>query len=354
LTIAALSVVVAAIAGGCSDDSATSAATSSVPTSVATTEQVVAASSGTSALTVVQALDTAFVDVVARVGPTVVEISTPSGLGSGIIYDTAGNIVTNAHVVGNDTSFSITTQDGHTYAATLVGVYPPEDLAVVRVSTPMGITPAKFGDSNKVQVGQIALAIGNPLGLDSSVSQGIVSFNGRTVPEGNGVVLRSTIQTSAAINPGNSGGALVNLAGEVIGIPTLAAINPESGGSAAPGIGFAIASNTATRIADQLIKQGRVTDSGRAALGITAATVVDRAGKRAGVLLRAVQAGGPADVAGLRVGDIITAIDGKPTPDQQTLQAVLASLQPGTTVTIDVTRADGTAKVSAKLGTLPG
>ena len=149
------------------------------------------------------------------------EISTPSGLGSGIIYDTAGNIVTNAHVVGSDTSFSVATQDGHTYAATLVGVYSPEDLAVVRVSPPMSITPAKFGDSDKVQVGQIALAIGNPLGLDSSVSQGIVSFNGRTVPEGVGVIVRSTIQTSAAINPGNSGGALVDLAGEVIGIPTL-------------------------------------------------------------------------------------------------------------------------------------
>jgi putative serine protease PepD len=109
-----------------------------------------------------------------------------------------------------------------------------------------------------------------------------------------------------------------------------------------------------TRIADQLIKQGRVTDSGRAALGITAATVVDRAGKSAGVLLRAVQAGGAADAAGLRVGDVITAIDGKPTADQLSLQTILAGLQPGATVTIDVTRSSGPSKVSAKLGTLPG
>ncbi|TML11543.1 MAG: PDZ domain-containing protein [Actinobacteria bacterium] len=354
-SIAAVAVAVAAIAAGCSNGSSGSAATTSSSTSVASTSQAASGSSGaTSTPSALQALDAAFVDVVARVGPSVVEISTPSGLGSGIIYDTAGDIVTNAHVVGSDTSFAIATQDGHTYTATLVGVYAPDDLAVVKVSAQMGIAPAKFADSTKIQVGQITLAIGNPLGLDSSVSQGIVSFNGRTVPEGNGVVLRSVIQTSAAINPGNSGGALVDLAGEVIGIPTLAAADPQFGGGAAPGIGFAIASNTVTRIADQLISQGRVTDSGRAALGVTVATVVDRSGKAAGVLLRAVQTGSAADAAGLRVGDVITAIDGKPTSDQLALQTILAGMQPGATVTIDVTRAGGTSKVSAKLGTLPG
>jgi S1-C subfamily serine protease len=302
-----------------------------------------------------QALDAAFVDIVARVRPSVVEISTPSGLGSGVIYDSTGDIVTNAHVVGSDSSFTVTAQDGHVYTATLVGTYPPDDLAVVKVSGGLSNAPATFADSGKVQVGQLALAIGNPLGLDSSVSEGIVSFAGRTVPEGGGVVLRNVIQTSAAINPGNSGGALVDLAGEVIGIPTLAATDPQLGGGAAPGIGFAVASNTVTHIADQLIAQGKVTDTGRAALGIAAATVVDRSGQSAGVLLRTVQPNGPADAAGLHVGDVVTAVDGRATPDLQTLQTVLAGKEPGADVTLDVTRADGSkVKVQAKLGTLAG
>jgi S1-C subfamily serine protease len=125
-------------------------------------------------------------------------------------------------------------------------------LAVVRLT---GTTPppAAFADSSKLQVGDLALAIGNPLGLASSVSQGIVSSTGRSVSEGNGVTLKSAIQTSAAINPGNSGGALVNLSDQVIGIPTLAATDPQLGGGAAPGIGFAIPSNTVRQVANQLI-----------------------------------------------------------------------------------------------------
>src|SRR6058998_762312 len=124
--------------------------------------------------------------------------------------------------------------------------------------------PAAFADSSKVRVGEFALAIGNPLGLRSSVTEGIVSSLGRTVSEGNGVALSSAIQTSAAINPGNSGGALVDLHARVIGIPTLAALDPELGGSQAPGIGFPIPSNTVKKIADQLIANGRVVRSGRA------------------------------------------------------------------------------------------
>jgi S1-C subfamily serine protease len=133
-----------------------------------------------------------------------------------------------------------------------VGASTGNDLAVVRLS---GVAPhpATFADSSKLQVGDMVLAIGNPLGLASSVSQGIVSFTGRNVSEGNGVTLKSVIQTSAAINPGNSGGALVNLSDQVVGIPTLAAVDQQIGNSAAPGIGFAIASNTVRRVADQLI-----------------------------------------------------------------------------------------------------
>src|SRR6202011_5414375 len=143
---------------------------------------------------------------------------------------------------------------------------------------------AKFADSSRVAVGAIALAIGNPLGLSSSVTQGVVTFNGRTVGEGNGVVLPDTVQTSAAINPGNSGGALVDIKGAVIGIPTLAATDPQLGGGAAAGIGFAIPSNTVKLIAGQLVSSGRVVNSGRAALGIRGSTATDVSGRPVGVI----------------------------------------------------------------------
>jgi S1-C subfamily serine protease len=176
-------------------------------------------------------------------------------LGSGIVYDAHGDVVTNAHVLDGATRVTIRLSDGTKHAATLVGKSTGNDLAVVRLS---GVTPrpAAFADSSKLQVGDLVLAIGNPLGLASSVSQGIVSATGRSASEGNGVTLKSAIQTSAAINPGNSGGALVNLSQEVVGIPTLAALDPEMGGAPAPGIGFAIPSNTVRKVADQLIQRG--------------------------------------------------------------------------------------------------
>ena len=164
-------------------------------------------------------------------------------------------------------------------------MFAPDDLAVIRVQSGAGsLHPASFGRSASVRVGEIVLAMGNPLGLTGTVTDGIVSATGRTVSEGQGssAVLISAIQTSAAINPGNSGGALVNLAGQVIGIPTLAAADPQLGGAAA-GIGFAIPSDTVTSIAGQLIATGKVTNSGRASLGITAQTVADASGQPAGV-----------------------------------------------------------------------
>jgi S1-C subfamily serine protease len=145
----------------------------------------------------------------------------------------------------------VTLDNGNRHGATLVGTDPSNDLALIRVS---GARPpaATFADSSKVVSGQLALALGNPLGLRASVTQGIVSGERQHVPEGNGVTLPSMIQTSAAINPGNSGGALVDLNGRVIGTPTLAAIDPQLGNSAAPGIGFAIPSNTVRSVAQQL------------------------------------------------------------------------------------------------------
>jgi S1-C subfamily serine protease len=331
-----------ACSSGKSSPSASSTASSSTPIS--------AAASGSAA-----SLQQDFVNVVNKVRPSVVEISTDTGLGSGVVFDAQGNIVTNAHVVGNATQFKVTFFDGQTIPGTLVGAFVPDDLAVVKVSKAKGLSAATFGDSSKLQVGDIAMAIGNPLGLASSVTEGIVSFNGRTVGEGNGVVLPDTVQTSAAINPGNSGGALVNLNSEVIGIPTLAATDPQLGGGAAAGIGFAIPSNTVKQIAPQLISQGKVTNSGRAALGISGATATDPTGQPGGVIVTQVQPGGGAAKAGIQVGDVITQINGQPTPTLSALQDVLAGLKPGDTATLTIVGANGGQRsVKVTLGNLTG
>ena len=160
--------------------------------------------------------------------------------------------------------------NGRNLTGHLVGTYAPDDLAVIKVTAANGLAPAHLGNSAALEAGDIVLAIGNPLGLSSSVSEGIVEFNGRGVSEGNGVFLPDLVQTSAAINPGNSGGALVNLSAQVVGIPTLGASN---GSAAAPGLGFAIPSNTVSLIAPQLIAKGKVaTTAGRAGLGNSAQT----------------------------------------------------------------------------------
>jgi putative serine protease PepD len=290
------------------------------------------------------ALQDDFVKTIGMVRPSVVEVATDSGLGSGVVYDTKGDIVTNAHVVGTATRFRVALLDGQVVDAALVGTYAAGDLAVVKVAAGVRVAPLPLADSGNVRVGDISIAVGNPLGLSSSVTEGIVSSVGRTVGEGNGVVLPSSIQTSAPINPGNSGGALVDIDGALIGVPTLAAINPEMG-SAAVGIGFAIPSNTVKLIADQLIADGRVTKTGRASLGVVGSDAVDPStGSAVAVLVRDVQAGSAAARAGIRVGDLITAVDGRPTPDLNSLSEILAGHQPGDNVRLDVRHEDGTTQ----------
>jgi putative serine protease PepD len=202
-----------------------------------------------------EALQKQFVDVVDHVSPQVVQIQTGEGLGSGIVYDNRGDIVTNAHVAGDFNRFLVTLPGGEKHAATLVGTDPSNDIAVIHLSgaTP---APATFADSSGLRSGDLVFAIGNPLGLQSSVTQGIVSSLNRKVSEGNGVTLSNVVQTSAEINPGNSGGALVDLDGNVVGVPTLAALDPEFGDTPAVGIGFAIPSNTVRSVADRLIAAG--------------------------------------------------------------------------------------------------
>jgi putative serine protease PepD len=193
--------------------------------------------------------------------------------------------------------------------------------------------PARFGHSRALAVGDLVFAIGNPLGLRSSVTEGIISSLGRTVSEGNGVALPSVIQTSAAINPGNSGGALVDLESEVIGIPTLAALDPEFGQTPAAGIGFAIPSEAVKLIADQLISSGEVSRSGRAFLGVRVATTFC-----GGAMVASVEAAGPAASAGIKPGDVIVAIDKTPVANADELAAALAQIKPGNTIQVEVVR----------------
>ena len=295
------------------------------------------------------AFQSAITAVVHELSPSVVQIQTSSGLGSGIVFDSDGDIVTNNHVIGSDTGSFTVTAGAHSYGATLVGRFAPDDLAVVRVSG-AHLTPAAFADSSALEVGDVAIAIGNPLGLRSSVTDGIVSAFRQGVSEGNGVALPLMIQTSAAINPGNSGGALADLEGRVIGIPTLAATDPALGGSAAPGIGFAIPSNLVKDIATQIIRFGHVTNSHRAYLGVE---IGDTNGL--GVYVQSVTSGGPAGKAGIVSGDVITTVNDQPTPTVDDFTSVVAELKPGTTVSLGIDTQHGDHKtVRVKLGEFPG
>ena len=292
------------------------------------------------------ALQAAFVRAVGAVSPSVVQIEDKTGLGSGIVLDSRGDIVTNNHVVTGAKVFTVTTSTGKRYTAKLVGAFAADDLAVIRV-TGGRLVPASFADSSAVEVGDLAMAVGNPLGLRSSVTLGIVSAFRQAVPEGNGVTLPSMIQTSAAINPGNSGGALADIQGRVIGIPTLAATDPEIGGSA-PGIGFAIPSNLVKDIAGQIVRYGKVVNSHRAYLGVSVGDT------GSGIVVISEPASGPAARAGIGVGDLIVSVDGHATTSTAVLSQVLAELKPGAIVPVVVeTQLGRKGTVHVTLGTYP-
>lgn len=299
--------------------------------------------------------------VVSAVLPSVVQIFTSNATGSGVVFDGNGDIITNAHVVGKEATVEVVpATGGESVKAKVIGTFPAGDLAVIRVESEASkLKVATFGNSEDVKAGQIVLAMGNPLGLTGSVSQGIVSALGRTVSASASAgaaptTITDAIQTTAAINGGNSGGALVNLAGDVIGIPTAAARDPEAG--AAPGIGFAIPSNTATDIAKQLISTGRVTNSGRASLNISATTVATSDGQEAGVGIISAASGGAAATAGLQDGDVIVELGGQKTPNVATLNALLAQFKPGEKVEVKYLRpgsaGSGTATATVTLGAL--
>jgi Do/DeqQ family serine protease len=255
-------------------------------------------------------------------------------LGSGVVVDSQGTILTNNHVVEHASEVKVAFQDGHERPARIVGVDARTDLAVLHVDD--GVLPrAVMGDSDGLQVGDIVLAVGNPFGIGQTVTMGIVSALGR----GNvGVAdYEDFIQTDAAINPGNSGGALVNTRGEVVGINT--AILSRTGGY--QGIGFAIPSNMARDVLDDIVKTGRVV-RGYAGIGLQRLTPeIARAfglDDARGVLVASLDPRGPAAAAGLRRGDVIVAFRGKPVASDDDLRAQLARLKPGDRVSVGVLR----------------
>jgi putative serine protease PepD len=284
-----------------------------------------------------------------------------SDTGSGVIIRQDGYILTNNHVIstatGGNGTIKVTLADGRTVSATVVGTDPSDDLAVLKVKL-TGLTAATFASSSALQVGQTVVAVGAPLGLSDTVTAGIVSNTARPVTTGdsnNDQAVFNAVQTDAAINPGNSGGPLVNLNGDVVGINAAIATDQSNGGLQVPGqqsssgnigIGFAIPSDEASRIATELISTGKATHAvlGVSVGGGTAAT------QSSGAVIRSVTSGSPADKAGLRVGDVVTALAGQRIDEADALVAAVRSHAPGQQVKLSYTRGGRSTTVTLTLG----
>jgi putative serine protease PepD len=329
----------------------------------------VATASGTAAQSVVikdAQNATSTTAAAAKAAPSVVTIyvstSSGSGSGSGVVLSADGYVLTNNHVVTLDSStdqatVQVRTADGTLYDAKVVGTDPTSDLAVVKLDGASGLSPAAFADSDDVQVGDLAVAIGAPLGLSNTVTDGIISATNRAVATGSDTdqTVIDALQTDAAINPGNSGGALVDAEGKVIGINSAIATvassdlpGQESSQSGNIGVGFAIPGNTAKRIAQEIIDTGKAT---HALLGVTAQTASDNADSAVGTgaQLVTVQDGSPAADAGLAAGDVITAVGDRSVTTSTELTAAVRSAQPGEKVTLTVRRGEDSSKVDVTL-----
>jgi len=272
------------------------------------------------------------------------------GIGSGVVVSPDGYILTNHHVVDGALEIKIETTDNRSFTAKLVGSDPPSDLAVLKIDA-HDLPVLALGDSDKVRVGDIVLAIGNPLGIGQTVTNGIISAKGRATGLSDGS-FEDFLQTDAAINRGNSGGALVNTTGELIGINSQ--ILSPSGGSI--GIGFAIPSNMARAVLDQLLKTGKVR---RGMIGVTIQSVnadlalsMNLATAR-GAIVTSVQAGGPGERAGIKRGDVITALNGQGVVDSNNLRNLVASSAPGSEVTLTVLRDGREQPIKVSLAELP-
>ena len=330
----------------------------------ATSSPASSATSGAASESATTVSACAVTSVADQVLPSVVTIAASgsggSGTGSGEVIRSDGYILTNNHVISiaaNGGSVEVLFADGQTAPATITGRDPQTDLAVLHVQPSHELKVIALGSSSSVQVGQPVVALGAPLGLSGTVTSGIISALDRTVevPGENdrSALLVSAMQTDAAINPGNSGGALVNCAGELIGVPTAGATVPGSGGGSI-GLGFAIPVNLATSIADEIIATGRVT---HVFFGLQTVPIPPAAAAQAGVpeglFVQAVTPGGPAAMAGLRAEDVITSIDGQPATSNIQLQELTLTKKPGDTVSIDYTRAGHSATTTITLAAQP-
>jgi len=313
---------------------------------------------------VLDAYSEAVIRVAEKVTPSVVNISVAKllspqrpgqrpvpprgarGTGSGFIITPDGYVVTNSHVVHDATQIEVGLADGRSFAGRLVGDDPATDLAVVRIDTE-GLVAAEFGDSNRLRVGQLVIAIGSPFGFQATVTAGVVSALGRSLRSQSGRLIENVIQTDAALNPGNSGGPLVDSRGRVVGVNTAVL-------AGAQGICLAIPSATAYWVAGLLIKEGRVS---RPYLGIAAQlTMLHPAVVRAhrlvsnrGVQVIEVVGASPADRAGLRVGDVVVALDGQPVADVDDVHRALSKLPIGAILELDVLRGTQLVHLSARL-----
>jgi 2-alkenal reductase len=312
----------------------------------------------------------AIIEAAAKVSPAVVRIHTTAtdpdtitgeipdtGIGSGVIYDANGWILTNRHVVEGSGGLIVELKDGTRYTARVYGIDTLTDLAIVKIEA-TGLATAPVGDSDSLKVGQLVIAIGSPLGTYSNtVTSGIVSAKGRSITVDTGQELNNLIQTDAAINPGNSGGPLLDAAGNVIGINTAVARNSN-------GIGFAIPVNIARPIMQQALAGQQLA---RPYIGIHYVPINAEVAKeenlqvKAGALIKtadgtvqeAVEPGSPAAAAGLQQGDIVTAIEGQAIDDEHPLDALLTQYAPGQTVELEILRDGSTQTVSVTLGTRP-
>lgn len=351
---AVVAVVVALIAGGLLGwGVGRSSATTTAPASSANDQKVSACDAITVSNDVLPAIVT-----VSAIG------SEGGGTGTGEIISKDGYIVTNNHVISGAVdggTISVLTSGGVQASAELVGRDPRSDLAVLKVAESSSLPTVPWGDSAKVVVGQPVVALGAPLGLSGTVTSGIVSALGRTVPvpgdNGQTAILANSIQTDASINPGNSGGALVDCSGDLIGINSAIATVPNSAGQAgggSVGIGFAIPSDFAHSIVDQIIASGHVTYP---YFGLSVAPIPPAAAQRLkvsdGLYVISVVPGGPSAQAGIQAGDVIVEVDGKPATNADALAETVMTTKAGETVDVTYVRDGETKKATVTLENPP-
>jgi putative serine protease PepD len=343
----AVAVSVAALAGGGAGAGAVALTHGSSPATPTATASPSVANVASGSLTVGQIAKTATPSVV-EIDATETASQSPfpggqqgsgTAQGTGFMYDTKGDIVTNDHVISGSSSVSVKLSDGSTYKATVVGSDPSTDLAVLHIDAPSSkLVPLALADSSKVAVGDGVVAIGNPFGLDGTVTSGIVSALNREIVAPDNTPIEGAIQTDAAINHGNSGGPLLNMQGKVIGVTSQ--IQSDSGGN--DGVGFAVPSNTVQSIVAQLISTGKAQ---HALLGVSVTTAA-----AGGVTVSQVSSGSAADSAGLKAGDVITAVDGTKVATAEKLRAIIAGHKPGDTITLTIQRSGSSQTLKATLG----